>query len=121
MSVGETVPGDGEIIEGMASIDESSVTGESAPVIRAAGTDHSSVTAGTKLLSDQIFVRISSDPGNSFLDRMIELIENAKRKKSANEIALTILLSGLTFIFLVVIIAMEILGSISRSTFQLQC
>lgn len=118
VSVGETVPGDGEIIEGMASIDESSVTGESAPVIRAAGTDHSSVTAGTKLLSDQIFVRISSDPGNSFLDRMIELIENAKRKKSANEIALTILLSGLTFIFLVVIIAMEIFGKYFKIDFS---
>lgn len=110
ISEGETVPGDGEVIEGMASVDESAVTGESEPVIRAAGTDHSSVTAGTKLLSDQILVRISSEPGNSFLDRMIDLIENAKRKKSANEIALTILLSGLTFIFLVVIIAMEIFG-----------
>jgi K+-transporting ATPase ATPase B chain len=110
VSAGEIVPGDGEIIEGMASIDESSVTGESAPVVRAAGTDHSSVTAGTKLLSDQILVRIFSEPGQTFLDRMIDLIESAKRKKSPNEIALTILLSGLTFVFLVVVVAMEAFG-----------
>ncbi|MDE3048128.1 MAG: potassium-transporting ATPase subunit KdpB, partial [Verrucomicrobiota bacterium] len=110
VKVGEVIPGDGEIVEGMGSIDESAVTGESAPVIRAAGTDHSSVTGGTKLLSDQILVRISSDPGQSFLDRMINLIESAKRKKSANELALTILLSGLTFIFLTVVVAMKIFG-----------
>ncbi len=107
---GELIPGDGEIIEGMASIDESSVTGESAPVIRAAGTDHSSVVGGTKLVSDQILVKISSDPGNSFLDRMINLIEGSKRKKSANEIALTILLSGLTFIFLAIVVSLEMFG-----------
>jgi potassium-transporting ATPase ATP-binding subunit len=118
VSVGETIPGDGEVIEGMASVDESSVTGESAPVIRAAGTDHSSVTGGTKLVSDQILVRISSDPGHSFLDRMIHLIESAKRKKSANEIALTILLSGLTFIFLVVVVAMEIFGKYFKVDFS---
>jgi K+-transporting ATPase ATPase B chain len=106
----EVIAADGEIVEGMASIDESSVTGESAPVIRGAGTDRSSVTAGTKLLSDQITVRVSSDPGQSFLDKMIDLIESAKRKKSRNEIALTILLSGLTFIFLVVVVAMAIFG-----------
>ncbi len=111
ISAGETVPGDGEIIEGMASIDESSITGESAPVIKAAGTDHSSVTGGTKLLSDHILVRIASEQGESFLDKMIDLIESAKRKKSPNEIALTILLSGLTFIFLVVVIAMQIFGN----------
>jgi potassium-transporting ATPase ATP-binding subunit len=110
VSSGEIIPGDGEIIEGMASIDESSVTGESAPVIRAAGTDHSSVTGGTKLLSDQLLIKISSEPGHSFLDRMIDLIESAKRKKSPNEIALTILLSGLTFMFLVVVVAMEVFG-----------
>ncbi len=107
---GEIIPGDGEIIEGMASIDESSVTGESAPVIRASGTDHSSVTGGTRLLSDEILVKISSEPGHSFLDRMIDLIESAKRQKSPNEIALTILLSGLTFVFLVVVAAIKIFG-----------
>ena len=110
VSAGEIIPGDGEIVEGMASIDEASVTGESAPVIRAAGTDHSSVTGGTKLVSDTILVKISSEPGSSFLDRMIDLIESAKRKKSPNEIALIILLSGFTFIFLVVIVAMKIFG-----------
>ncbi len=107
---GEIIPGDGEIIEGEGSIDESAVTGESAPVIRAAGTDHSSVTAGTKLLSDQMLVKISADAGRTFLDRMIQLIESAKRKKSPNEIALTILLSGLTFIFLTVVVAMQVFG-----------
>lgn len=110
VAAGEIIPGDGEIIEGMASIDESSVTGESAPVVRAAGTDHSSVTASTKVMSDQILVKISSEPGHSFLDRMINLIESAKRKKSLNEIALTVLLSGLTFVFMVVVVSMYIFG-----------
>lgn len=110
VNTGETIPGDGEIIEGMASIDESSVTGESEPVIRAAGTDRTSVTAGTKLLSDHILIKIGSEQGHSFLDRMIDLIESAKRKKSPNEIALIILLSALTFIFLVVVVAMKICG-----------
>ncbi|MDE3056108.1 MAG: potassium-transporting ATPase subunit KdpB [Verrucomicrobiota bacterium] len=111
---GEIIPGDGEIIHGSASIDESSITGESAPVIRASGTDHSSVTGGTRLLSDEILVKISADPGQGFLDRMINLIESAKRKKSTNELALTILLSGLTFIFLVVVVAIKIFGSYFR-------
>lgn len=118
VKMGEIIPGDGEVIEGMASIDESSVTGESAPVIRAAGTDHSSVTGGTKLVSDEILVKISSEPGHSFLDRMINLIESAKRKKSPNEIALTILLSGLTFIFLAVVIALDIFGSYFKIDFS---
>ncbi len=118
VSAGEIVPGDGEVIEGMASVDESAVTGESAPVIRAAGTDHSSVTGGTKLVSDQILIKISAEPGHSFLDRMITLIESAKRKKSANEIALTILLSGLTFIFLAVVVAMEIFGKYFKVDFS---
>ncbi len=111
IEAGEVIPSDGEILEGMGSIDESSVTGESAPVIRAAGTDHSSVTGGTKLLSDHMVVKVSSEQGESFLDRMIDLIENAKRKKSPNELALTILLSALTFIFLVVVVAMQVFGS----------
>jgi potassium-transporting ATPase ATP-binding subunit len=110
VSAGDIIPGDGEILEGMASIDESAITGESAPVIRAAGTDRSSVTAGTKVLSDHLMIRIASDPGHSFLDRMIDLIENTIRRKSANEIALTILFAGLTFTFLVVVICMEIFG-----------
>lgn len=115
---GDIIPGDGEIIEGMASIDESAVTGESAPVIRAAGTDHSSVTGGTKILSDYLIIKISSEQGHSFLDRMIDLIESAKRKKSPNEIALTILLSGLTFIFLVVVVAMQIFGKYFQVDFS---
>ncbi len=118
VAAGEVIPGDGEVIHGMASVDESAVTGESAPVIRAAGTDHSSVTAGTRLLSDEILVKISSDPGQSFLDKMINLIESAKRKKSPNEIALTILLSGLTFVFLVVVVAMEIFGKFFQANFS---
>jgi K+-transporting ATPase ATPase B chain len=113
-----TIPGDGEIIEGMASIDESAVTGESAPVIRAAGTDHSSVIAGTKVLSDEILIKISAETGHSFLDRMIDLIESAKRKKSPNEIALTILLSGLTFVFLVVVVSMQIFGAYFNVNFS---
>lgn len=114
----EVIPSDGEIIEGLGFVDESSVTGESAPVIRAAGTDHNSVTAGTKLISDQILVRVSCEPGKSFLDRMINLIEGAKRRRSHNEMALTILLSGLTFIFLAVVVAMEIFGKYFRIDFS---
>jgi len=110
VTANETIPGDGEIIEGIASIDESSVTGESNPVIRSAGSDHTGVLAGTKVLSDQIKVCISSQAGQSFLDRMIQLIEGAKRKRTHNELALTILLSGLTFIFLVVVASFKIFG-----------
>lgn len=108
--IGELVPGDGQIIEGIASIDESSITGESEPVIRAAGGDNSSVTAGTKILSNELKIQISANPGESYLDQMIGLIEKATRKKTHNEIALTILLSGITFIFLIGIIALKILG-----------
>jgi K+-transporting ATPase ATPase B chain len=118
VSAGETVPSDGEILEGMASIDESSVTGESEPVIRAAGTDHTSVTAGTRVLSDEILIRIASDPGESFLDRMINLIERAKRRKSANELALTILFTGITLIFLVAIVCMQVFGSYFKIAFS---
>jgi len=100
VEAGELVPGDGEIIEGIASVDESAITGESAPVIRESGGDRSAVTGGTKVLSDRIIVRITADPGQSFLDRMIALVEGASRQKTPNEIALHILLVGLTLIFL---------------------
>ena len=99
---GDTIPSDGEIIEGLASIDESAITGESAPVIREAGGDKSSVTGGTKVLSDQIRVMVPTQPGESFLDKMIALVEGASRKKTPNEIALTILLAGFTLVFVVV-------------------
>lgn len=99
---GDTIPSDGEIIEGLASIDESAITGESAPVIREAGGDKSSVTGGTKVLSDQIRVTVTTQPGESFLDKMIALVEGASRKKTPNEIALTILLAGFTLVFVVV-------------------
>jgi K+-transporting ATPase ATPase B chain len=97
---GEFIPSDGEIVEGIASVDESAITGESAPVIREAGGDRSAVTGGTRVLSDWIVVRITSDPGETFLDRMIAMVEGAKRQKTPNEIALNILLAGLTIIFL---------------------
>jgi K+-transporting ATPase ATPase B chain len=100
VEAGQLVPGDGEIIEGIASVDESAITGESAPVIRESGGDRSAVTGGTKVLSDHILVRISVDPGQSFLDRMIGLVEGASRQKTPNEIALHILLVGLTLVFL---------------------
>jgi K+-transporting ATPase ATPase B chain len=97
---GQLIPGDGEVIEGIASVDESAITGESAPVIRESGGDRSAVTGGTKVLSDRIVVRIAADPGESFLDRMIALVEGAARQKTPNEIALHILLVGLTLVFL---------------------
>lgn len=100
VEAGDFIPGDGEIIEGMASVDESAVTGESAPVIRESGGDKSSVTGGTRVLSDWITIRITANPGETFLDRMISLVEGARRQKTPNEIALTILLIGLTIIFL---------------------
>jgi len=104
---GETIPGDGDVIEGIASVDESAITGESAPVIRESGGDRSAVTGGTKVLSDQIKVQITSDPGQTFLDRMIALVEGAERQKTPNEIALNILLAGLTIIFVIVIVTLE--------------
>jgi potassium-transporting ATPase ATP-binding subunit len=100
VEAGEIIPGDGEVIEGIASVDESAITGESAPVIRESGGDRSAVTGGTKVLSDRIVVRITASPGESFLDRMIALVEGAERQKTPNEIALNILLSGLTLVFL---------------------
>ena len=100
VEAGEIIPGDGEVIEGIASVDESAITGESAPVIRESGGDRSAVTGGTKVLSDRIVVRITASPGESFLDRMISLVEGAERQKTPNEIALNILLAGLTLVFL---------------------
>jgi K+-transporting ATPase ATPase B chain len=104
---GEIIPGDGEISEGIASVDESAITGESAPVIRESGGDRSAVTAGTKVLSDWIKVRITADPGGTFLDRMIALVEGAERRKTPNEIALSILLATFSIIFLVVVAALQ--------------
>lgn len=104
---GDTIPADGEIIEGLASIDESAITGESAPVIREAGGDKSSVTGGTKVLSDNIKVLVTQQPGESFLDKMIALVEGASRKKTPNEIALTILLAGFTLVFVIVCITLK--------------
>lgn len=107
---GDTVPMDGEIIEGLATIDESAITGESAPVIREAGGDKSSVTGGTKVLSDKIKVRVTTAPGESFLDKMIALVEGASRQKTPNEIALTILLAGFTIIFIIVCVTLKPFG-----------
>jgi len=107
---GQMIPGDGEVIEGLASVDESAITGESAPVIKEAGGDFSSVTGGTRVISDQIKVRITSDPGESFLDRMISLVEGAKRQKTPNEIALNTVLISLTLIFLVVVVTLPVFG-----------
>ncbi|MFZ0711659.1 MAG: potassium-transporting ATPase subunit KdpB [Terrimicrobiaceae bacterium] len=106
----EFIPGDGEIIEGAATVDESAITGESAPVVREAGGDRSAVTGGTRVLSDVVKIRITSNPGETFLDRMIGLVEGAKRQRTPNEIALTILLSALTLIFLVVLMALKAYG-----------
>ncbi|MGZ7090764.1 MAG: potassium-transporting ATPase subunit KdpB, partial [Candidatus Angelobacter sp.] len=107
ISAGETVPGDGEIVEGVASVDESAITGESAPVIRESGGDRSAVTGGTRVLSDQIKVKITSNPGETFLDRMIALVEGAERQKTPNEIALNILLAGLTVVFLLAVVTLQ--------------
>jgi K+-transporting ATPase ATPase B chain len=107
VSAGELIPSDGEIIEGVASVDESAITGESAPVIREAGGDRSAVTGGTRVLSDQIKIKITSNPGETFLDRMIALVEGAERQKTPNEIALNILLAGLTIIFLLAVVTLQ--------------
>jgi K+-transporting ATPase ATPase B chain len=107
VEAGEVIPGDGDIVEGIATIDESAITGESAPVIRESGGDRSSVTGGTTVLSDRIVVKITSKPGESFVDRMIALVEGASRQKTPNEIALTILLSTLTIIFLLAVVALQ--------------
>jgi K+-transporting ATPase ATPase B chain len=107
VSAGEVIPGDGDVIEGIASVDESAITGESAPVIRESGGDRSAVTGGTRVLSDEIVVRITAKPGETFLDRMIALVEGAERQKTPNEIALNILLAGLTIIFLLAVVTLQ--------------
>src|SRR6202142_2068719 len=119
VTAGEIIPGDGEVVEGAASVDESAITGESAPVIREAGGDRSAVTGGTGVLSDHLLIRITANPGEGFLDHMISLVEGATRQKTPNEIALTILLSALTFIFLLVIIALKPFGIYSNVAFSI--
>jgi potassium-transporting ATPase ATP-binding subunit len=112
---GNMIPGDGEVVEGVASVDESAITGESAPVIREAGGDRSAVTGGTRCLSDQIKVKITSNPGETFLDRMIALVEGAERQKTPNEIALNILLAGLTIIFLLAVVTLQPIATYSTA------
>src|SRR5664279_5587103 len=107
VSAGETIPGDGDVVEGIASVDESAITGESAPVIRESGGDRSAVTGGTRVLSDQIKVQITSNPGETFLDRMIALVEGAQRQKTPNEIALNIVIAGLTLVFLLAVVTLQ--------------
>ena len=107
VEAGETIPGDGDVIEGIASVDESAITGESAPVIRESGGDRSAVTGGTKVLSDYVLVRITSNPGETFLDRMIALVEGAQRQKTPNEIALNIVIAGLTLVFLLAVVTLQ--------------
>ena len=122
VSAGEFIPGDGEIIAGVASVDESAITGESAPVIREAGGDRSAVTGGTRVLSDQIKIRITSNPGETFIDRMIALVEGAERQKTPNEIALNILLAGLTIVFLLAVVTLQpfaIYSNAGQTTFVL--
>ena len=119
VKAGEQIPGDGEVVEGIASVDESAITGESAPVIRESGGDRSAVTGGTVVLSDQLLIRITANPGEGFLDHMISLVEGAKRQKTPNEIALTILFSALTFIFLLVIITLKPFGAYANVKFSL--
>jgi K+-transporting ATPase ATPase B chain len=116
VEAGQIIPGDGEIVEGIASVDESAITGESAPVIRESGGDRSAVTGGTKVLSDRIVIRISADPGESFLDRMIALVEGAARQKTPNELALHILLVGLTIIFLAACVTLVPLAAFAGIT-----
>jgi K+-transporting ATPase ATPase B chain len=107
---GDLIPADGEVVEGVASVDESAITGESAPVIRESGGDRSAVTGGTRVLSDRIVVRVTQEPGGSFLDRMIALVEGAERRKTPNEIALNILIAGLTLVFLAVVVSLRPMG-----------
>src|SRR5204863_6373918 len=115
VEAGQIIPGDGDVIEGIASVDESAITGESAPVIRESGGDRSAVTGGTRVLSDRIVVRITQKPGESFIDRMIALVEGANRQKTPNEIALNILLAALTIIFLLAVATLQPLAIYSKS------
>jgi K+-transporting ATPase ATPase B chain len=116
VEAGQVIPGDGDVVEGIASVDESAITGESAPVIRESGGDRSAVTGGTRVLSDRIVVKISTKPGESFIDRMIALVEGASRQKTPNEIALNILLAGLTIIFLLAVVTLQPFAHYSNAT-----
>src|SRR5262249_20904861 len=107
VEAGEVIPGDGDVVEGVASVDESAITGESAPGIRSAGGDRSAVTGGTKVLSDRIVVHITSKPGETFIDRMINLVEGASRQKTPNEVALNVLLASLTLIFVLAVVTLQ--------------
>ena len=115
VEAGEIIPGDGDVVEGVASVDESAITGESAPVIRESGGDRSAVTGGTKVLSDRIVVKITSKPGETFIDRMIALVEGAKRQKTPNEIALNILLASLTIIFMLAVVTLQPMAFYSKA------
>src|SRR5690606_16971679 len=115
VTAGELIPGDGDIVWGIATVDESAITGESAPVIRESGGDRSAVTGGTRVLSDRIVVRITSKPGETFVDRMIALVEGASRQRTPNEIALNILLASLSIVFVVVVLALNPIASYAAS------
>jgi K+-transporting ATPase ATPase B chain len=119
VEAGDIIPSDGEIVEGVASVNESAITGESAPVVREAGGDRSAVTGGTQVVSDWLVVRITADPGSTFLDRMIALVEGAERRKTPNEIALNILLAGLTLIFLMAVVTLVGFGSYTQTNFSI--
>jgi K+-transporting ATPase ATPase B chain len=119
VETGDLIPSDGEIIEGIASVNESAITGESAPVVREAGGDRSAVTGGTQVVSDFLVVRITADPGSTFIDRMIALVEGAERRKTPNEIALNILLAGLTLIFLIAVVTLVGFGKYSATDFSI--
>jgi|GEM_PF-1850635 len=116
---GDIIPADGDVIDGIASVDESAITGESAPVVRESGGDRCAVTGGTRVLSDRIVIRVTSEPGHTFIDRMIAMVEGATRQKTPNEIALTILLSALTIIFLLVVIALKPFGIYANVAFSI--
>ena len=116
---GDVIPADGDVVEGIASVDESAITGESAPVVRESGGDRCAVTGGTRVLSDRVIIEITSEPGHTFIDRMIAMVEGASRQKTPNEIALTILLSALTIIFLLVIIALKPFGAYANVAFSI--